>query len=217
MDELNETLKQLVAEACSFPLRSADRQRCIQKIYRRVMNSRKIWKESSLYYNDALQETWEYCCQHWEDYDPSLSAVTTWINNRLQWTLRKWRDRQIQEQDRRVNPVLTNDGTLLEPINRVASNPGTMQAMEIWHTTLTWVQTDPDGVLQQTYFRKRREINAQALFLKRFPSETSWQEIAREFNLTPAEVKDLPKFYNRSCLPLLRSFGVTQGYLEEQK
>jgi hypothetical protein len=77
------------------------------------------------------------------------------------------------------------------------------------------VQADPDGELQKTCFRNRPEINCQILFLKRFPAETPWSEIAAEFSLTPAEAKDLPKFYNRRCLPLVRKFGIAQGYIEE--
>ncbi|MGQ4650249.1 sigma-70 family RNA polymerase sigma factor [Lyngbya aestuarii] len=213
MSALHETLKQLVADACTHPPRSVARQQCIQEIYRLVVNSGKIWKENTPYYSDAFQETWEYCCQHLEDYNPKISAVTTWIDTRLKWTLKKWRDRQNQEQQRQANPIASDEDTPRHPLDNLASNPGASQAMQIWQATVTWVQQDPEGKLQQTCFRKRPEINAQALFLKRFPSETPWQEIAQEFELTPAQAKDLPKFYNRNCLPLLREFGVVQGYI----
>ncbi|MGJ3252217.1 MAG: sigma-70 family RNA polymerase sigma factor [Elainellaceae cyanobacterium] len=215
MSALNDTLKQLVADACTHPSRSVERQQCIQEIYRLVMGSRKLWNETTPYYGDALQETWEYCCHHLDEYDPTLSAVTTWIDNRLKWTLKKWRDRQIRAQDRIVNPVPTEDGTMLNPLNTLASNPGIDRAEQIWYTTLSWVRDDPDDKLRTTCFRKRPDINAQVLFLKRFPSETPWQDIAHEFDLNAAEAKDLPKFYNRNCLPLLREFGIAQGYLEE--
>lgn len=216
MSALNETLKQLVADACTHPPRSVARQRCIQEIYRQVMKSGKLWKENTSYYSDALQETWEYCCQNLEQYNPSISAVTTWIDTRLKWMLRKWQSRQNREQRRQVNPIQTNDSKTPELVETLASNQDIGRVLQIWQTTITWVQKDPDGKLQRTCFRKRREINAQVLFLKRFPSETPWQDIAKEFNLTPAQAKDLPKFYNRNCLPLLREFGVAQGYIEEK-
>jgi hypothetical protein len=193
------------------------RQQCIQQIYQLVMRSGKLWKETTPYYEDALQETWEYCCQHLEEYDPTLSAVTTWIDNRLKWTLRKWRDRQISDQDRTVNPMQTDDGCTLNPLDTLVANPGIEHAEQIWYNTLHWVQTDPEAKLQATCFRKRQDINAQVLFLMRFPSETSWQDIAHEFDLNSLEAKDLPKFYNRNCLPLLREFGITQGYLEDRQ
>lgn len=217
MSALNETLKQLVIDACTHPPRSVERQQCIQQIYQLVMRSGKLWKENTPYYGDALQEAWEYCCEHLDEYDSTLSAVITWIDYRLKWTLKKWRDRQLREQTRITHPIQTEEGNTLNPIDTLASDPGIEQAEQIWHNTLNWVRADPNGELQATCFRKRPEINAQVLFLKRFPSETPWQTIAQEFALTPAEAKDLPKFYNRNCLPLLRRFGVTQGYLEENQ
>lgn len=217
MSALNETLKQLVADACTHPPRGSARQWCIQEIYRLVMKSGKLWKENTLYYEDALQETWEYCCQHLEEYDPNLSAVTTWIDHCLKRTLRRWRDRQNREKQRQAHPIGSDEDTTIDPLDNLAAHPGSSQAIQMWQTTMTWVRDDPEGKLQQTYFRNRPEINAQILFLKRFPSETPWQDIANEFNLTPAEAKDLPKFYNRNCRPLLREFGVAQGYIEKTK
>jgi len=216
MSALNETLKQLVADACTHPPRSLERQRCIQEIYRLVMRSGRLWQESTPYYGDALQETWEHCCQHLEEYDPARSAVTTWIDNRLKWTLKKWRDRQLRDQERTANPVQTDSGDTLSPLDALSSNSSLDQAEQMWRTTLNWVRADPDGKLQATCFRRRPEINAQVLFLKRFPSETPWQEIAREFDLNQKDAENLPKFYNRNCLRLLREFGIAQGYLEEK-
>ena len=117
MSALNETLKQLVADACAHSHRSFERQRCIQEIYQRVMRSGRLWTENTPYYGDALQETWEYCCQHLDKYDPTLSAVTTWINNRLRWTLKKWRDRQLRDQNRMANPISTEDSNPLNPLD----------------------------------------------------------------------------------------------------
>ena len=75
------------------------------------------------------------------------------------------------------------------------------------------MKADPDQVLRNTYFQERPEINAQVVILKRLPPDVSWKEIAKEFNLNDAESKNLPKWYHRSCLPLLRRFGTNQGYL----
>jgi len=85
----------------------------------------------------------------------------------------------------------------------------------MWEKTLEWVQSDPDETLRSTCFRKRADINAQVLFLMRFPTQTPWKDIAQRFELNAAESTDLPKFYNRRCLPLLRAFGADQGFLTE--
>lgn len=217
MNALNDTLNRLVAEACKHSLRSVERQRYIQEIYRLVVRSGKLWKENTPYYGDAFQEAWEYCCQHLDEYDSNRSAVTTWIDNRLKWTLKKWRDRQHRDQNRTASPLQSDDGSTLNPLDTLPSNTSIDRAKQIWQNTLSWVKADPDNLLRTTCFRKRIEINAQTLFLRRFPSETSWRDIAQEFSLNAAEAKDLPKFYNRRCLPLLREFGTAQGYLEDPK
>lgn len=210
---LHQALQTLVAEASALPPASVRQQQILQEIYRRVMTAKKLWVEHAPYYSDALQDMWEYCFQHLEEYDPAIAGVTTWLNFCLKKQLRRHRDRWIRERDRKASPRLTDDSELLDPVDSLPARPAIEPTIDILETTLSWVKTDPEGTLRVTCFRKRPEISAQALFLQRFPDETPWQIIADQFGLTPAEAKDLPKFYNRHCLPLLRNFGYSQGYI----
>lgn len=213
MDNLNQTLQQLIADALANSIESVERQQQIQEIYRLVMKSKKLWKEYSPYYNDALQEMWEYCCQHLEEYDPTVCGVITWLDNCLKKRLRYYRDVRKRENQRQVFAIQQDDGTTFDPSEHLPASADIQPVLEIWQETLNWVQSDPDERLRNTVFRKRQEINAQALFLMRFPDETPWSAIAERFQLTSAEAKDLPKFYNRRCLPLLREFGSLRGYI----
>ncbi|MGC9505785.1 sigma-70 family RNA polymerase sigma factor [Baaleninema sp.] len=215
MDDLNERLCQLVVEARRYPLGSVERQRRLCQIYRLVSQSGKLWRDSAPYYNDALQEMWEYCFDRLEEYDPRVKRVTTWLDDELKRRLRRYRDRQRRETHRKVAPLKTEDGSTFDPVDGLPAREDVRPALDIWYNTLDWVRRDPDGRLQNTYFRHRRDINCQVLFLKRFPTETPWKTIAEEFNLDDAATKDLPKWYNRRCLPLLRDFGVANGYLDE--
>jgi len=210
---LHHTLQTLVAEASALPPASVRRQQLLQEIYRQVMTAKKLWVEHEPYYGDALQDMWEYCLQHLDEYDPAIAGVTTWLNFCLKKQLRRHRDRWIRERDRKANPRLTTDGEILDPVDSLPAQSALEPVLEILGTTLAWVKTDPEGTLQSTCFRKRPDISAQTLFLKRFPDETPWQTIAEHFGLNPAEAKDLPKFYHRHCLPLLRNFGISQGYI----
>ncbi len=210
---LHQTLQTLVAEASALPPASVQRQQILQEIYRRVMTAKKLWVEHEPYYGDALQDMWEYCFQHLDEYDPAIAGVTTWLNFCLKKQLRRHRDRWIRARDRKANPRLTDDGELLDPVDTLPARPGIEPTIDILETTLNWVKADSEGKLRATCFRKRPEINAQALFLLRFPDETPWQTIAGRFGLNSAEAQDLPKFYNRNCLPLLRNFGFSQGYI----
>ena len=177
----------------------------------------RLWKERTLYYNDALQQMWEYCCQHPEEYDPNLKQVITWLDDELKKRLRRYRYAQKKQRERQLTALSTDSGKITDPVDNLKARPDIQPVLDIWSKTLNWVQTDPEGVLHSTCFRKRPEVNCQALFLGRFPTETPWNKIAERLELTPAEAKDLPKWYNRRCLPLLRKFGAERGYIEESK
>ncbi|NEP08886.1 MAG: hypothetical protein F6K14_01260 [Symploca sp. SIO2C1] len=77
--------------------------------------------------------------------EASHRAVTTWIDTRLKWTLQKWRDRQNRQKQRQANPIGLDDGNTINPLDNLASNLGASRAMQIWQTTIRWVQEDPDG------------------------------------------------------------------------
>ncbi len=213
MEDFNQYLRQLVTEAANHPVGNPLRQRKLQELYRLVMKSGKLWKEYTPYYNDALQQMWEYCCQHPEDYDSTRGNVITWLDYNLKKRLRNFRDAICRKQQREAIVIQTENGQNLDPVENVAAHTDIQPTLDIWQQTLHWVKTDPDGVLRNTCFRKRADINCQTIFLMRFPSEAPWQTIAEKFALTPTEAKDLPKWYNRKCLSLLRKFGVSQGYI----
>lgn len=213
MDDLNENLQPLIADALTYPVGSVKRQQKVQRIYQLVMKSKKLWKEYSPYYNDALQEMWEYCCQHLEEYDPTVCGVITWLDDRLKKRLRYNRDVRNRKWNQQAFAIQTDEGTTFDPIENLTAPSDIQPILEIWQETLNWVQADPEERLRNTLFRRRQDINAQILFLMRFPSETPWSSIAERFQLTPAETKDLPKFYNRRCLPLIREFGISRGYI----
>ncbi len=216
MDDLNQILRTLVAEACNYPPKSLERRQRLSEVHRLVMQSGKLWKEYTPYYNDALQEMWEFCCQNPELYDPTLKSVITWLDDYLKKRLRNFRDAKYRQQRREVTAMRTESGETTDPVVAIPAHPDIQPVLEIWEKTLDWVETDPDQELCSACFRKRCQVNCQALILRRFPPETPWPAIAAEFNLTPSEAKDLPKVYNRKCLPLLRKFAISQGYVEEK-
>ena len=174
-----------------------------------VTSSGKLWQENTPYYHDAVQVTWIYFCQNLEKYDSSRASLITWINNYLRWRLQDFRQEEAASNARTVSG--SGAGELTDPIAALPAPPDITPMLE---ETRDWVETDKDGELRHTIFRGRPEINAQALILQRLPPDTPWDTIVAEFQLTPVEAKDLPKFYSRKCLPLLRKFGSKQGYLE---
>ena len=216
MNELDLKLRELIATALLYPSQSLERQQVLAQMHLLVMKSGKLWREHTSYYNDALQEMWEYCCEHLEEYNPDIKGPIVWLDDELKKRLRRMRDGKYRQQRRFITIKQTEQGVTNNPIDDIVSSPDIQPAIEIWEKTIQWVQEDPERRLTSICFRKRPKINAQALILRRLPPNTlSWKTIGAEFNLNPAEAKDLPKFYNRKCLPLLREFGLSQGYIEQ--
>ncbi|NEQ96980.1 MAG: sigma-70 family RNA polymerase sigma factor [Cyanothece sp. SIO2G6] len=214
MNQLEHQLEHLVACACDSPPNSPQRQRFLQELHYCVTTSGKLWWEAVPYYNDALQDMWVYCFQNLEAYDSNIAGVITWLDANLRRFLRRYRDRAQRDQSRHLSTFTNDGGEARHRVDTIPSPPDVSPWLQMWEQTVKWVRTDPDDTLTNTYFRQRPEINAQTLFLLRFPDETPWKAIAAQFNLTPAEATDLPKFYNRRCRPLLRAFGKNQGYLD---
>ena len=214
MNELEERLRQLVTDACSHRAGSAARQKNLTRIIRLVTN--KLWKESTPYYQDALQQTWVYFCQNicegntGEPYNPSRGSVVTWLNFYLK---RRLQDFYIDDQKQKAKNVSTYVGkfelgeTEHDTIENLAANPDVPLLLE---DVRRWVETDPDGELSTIHITNHPKVTAQVLILRRLPPEESWKTLAAEFNLS---ISTLSSFYQRQCLPRLRNFGQSEGYL----
>jgi hypothetical protein len=215
MDKLEERLRQLVTQACSHQAGSATRQKHLTNIIRLITN--KLWKEHTPYYQDALQQTWVYFCQNicegntGEPYTPSRGSVITWLNFYLK---RRLQDFYIDEQKQKakIASSQTNQFSLGEeqtpnPVENLPANPDIPSLLE---EVINWVQTDPDGELSSIHLTNHPNITVQVLILRRLPPEASWKDLSVEFNLS---ISTLSSFYQRQCLPRLRKFGETEGYL----
>lgn len=207
VDNLNQQLHQLVAEACLYPAKSLLRRQKLNEIVRVVMKSGKLWKENAPYYNDALQQTWLYFCRNLEQYNPDSCSIITWLNNCLKWRLQDLRSLEAKQQ---VRTVSSSTLETEETINLIENLPASPNISSILEETYKWVETDPDGSLHSTHVRDRPDVTCQILILRRLPPETPWKTIAVEFNLPPSTA---PNFYKRECLPRLRKFALKQGYI----
>lgn len=212
MTQLYEQLNQLVTAACSHPPGSAQRQRNLTKIIRLV--SKKLWQEHSPYYQDALQKTWIYFCQNicegktGNPYDSSRGSVVTWLNFYLKKRLQDERINDRDKQSKTVSASKGKNGENLDPINSVAAPPDVPTLLE---DIREWVETAAvDSDLRSTHIKGHRELTCQVLILRRLPPETSWKTLSEEFNVS---ISTLSSFYQRQCLPRLRKFGESEGYL----
>ena len=207
MIALEQQLKQLVQETCQHPQGSVARQRALTSLIRLINRSQKLWKDSSNYYEDALQLTWLYFCRNLCEaltaksaYDSDRSNVITWMNAYLK---RRLQDMYIENQQQQLQHVLEEgeDCKITNQIvDRIVAPP---QPSNLLDQVRQWVELDKNKVLQRTYVRDRADVNAQVLILRRLPPESSWQILAQEFALP---ISTLSSFYQRKCIPLLKEF-----------
>lgn len=214
--ELEKQLRQLVVEISGYPIDSVERQSAFSKVVQLVMRSRKLWRESTPYYPDALQEMWEYCFQNIDHpeqgYNPDICGVVTWLDDRLKKILRRHRDRARRQRSRQAFSTQLQDGQVLDPVDRLMAPPDPQSALDLWIQLLEWVKADPEEILSSRVCLRYPHINAQTLLLRRLPpDEQSWDIIATDLS---ANKTYIAQWYSRYCNPLLRTWGKSQGYLD---
>lgn len=217
MSDLDTELRQLVEEACKHPPGSLPRQKGMTQVIRLVTG--KLWSENVPYYQDALQQTWIYFCQNLceattgDRYNPERSTVTTWLNYYLR---RRLQDFYIDRQKQQVRTVSgkvktsrsgESSAEVVDPIDILPANP---DVPPILNEVRAWAEADKTGELRRVHIEGHPQVNCQELILRRLPPETSWKDLSAEFGLT---VSTLSSFYQRQCLPRLRKFGESQGYI----
>ncbi|MBD2456005.1 sigma-70 family RNA polymerase sigma factor [Nostoc sp. FACHB-87] len=216
MMELDEELRNLVIQACGYPPGSPQRQKLLTKIIR--LTSGRLWRESTPYYQDALQQTWLYFCRNICDgltgqtYDPSYGTVVTWLNAYLKRRLQDFYLNYHREQALTVPLQVRQswqggNGEIVDLTDNLQATP---QVPPILENVEIWAKIDADGELRGTYVKGRPDVNCQVLILKRLPPEVSWKELSEEFGLP---VPTLSSFYQRQCLPRLRNFAESEGIL----
>lgn len=207
MSDLDVQLRAWITEACRHPPGSPLRQRHLTKVIRAV--SGKLWRENVAYYQDAVQQTWVYFCKNiCGGYNPDLGTVATWLNAYLK---RRLQDFYIDTQKRRNQEISTwqdKSGEVVDVIDGLADERGDVEP--IWEKVKAWAQADDTGELRAIHIEGHPHVNCQVLILRRLLSETSWKVLAEEYGIA---VPTLSSFYRRQCMPRLRNFGESEGYV----
>ncbi len=194
--------------ASQYPPGSRERNHYLTKIIRVI--TPKLWRVYSPYYADALQQTMLYFSRAvCTTFDPDRASIVTWLNAYLRYRHRDLVREAAQDQARTV-PVdaefaklSDRKGYVLEAI--VSSDYGARDQLD---RLMDWVEQDPDGVLRRVHLTGRPDINGQQLLrLRLSPQTKSWQAISQQLG---QKVPTLSSFYQRKCLPLLRSFWLDQ-------
>lgn len=209
MSDRDQQIRDLVTQACQHPPGSLLRQRYLTQVIRLV--TPRLWREAVPYYPDALQKTWLYFCKNiCNGYDPTLGSVPTWLNAYLKRRLQDGYNAVIKKTNTEVAPVrYDKDGEAINVIETVPDRRGDVEPL--WEKVRDWAEADPTGELRQIHIKGHPEVNCQVLILRRLLSETSWQALADEYGIA---IPTLSSFYRRQCMPRLRNFGETEGYIQ---
>ncbi|MFW5763187.1 MAG: sigma factor [Coleofasciculus sp.] len=205
--DIDQQLRQLVAQTCQYPRRSLQRRRCLDQLIRAIAQSGKLWRENTPDYEEALQLTWLYLCRNIENYDPARATVITWLDAYLKQRLKDLFRKRCQQLHHESQPPPDWEN----PTDPIENLPDTHPDIPpILAETRQWAESDPEGELSNSHIRGRPDITCQVLILRRLPPETEWRKLEAELN---CKVSTLATFYQRHCVPLLRKFGESQGYL----
>lgn len=203
MTHQNAYINRLVTEACRYPPGHRIRQKRLTQIIRLV--SKKLWKEESSYYEDALQKTWIYFCQNLcecktgKAYNADKASVATWLNTYLK---RRLQDGRNACQKERLICTTHRVGDTIDGLAAKPDIPPLLQEVE------QWAKTAPH--LEQAHVFNQPHITARLLILERLPPETPWKVLSARLNVP---MGTLSSFYQRQYLRFLREFGRAQGYL----
>ncbi|WP_254012804.1 sigma-70 family RNA polymerase sigma factor [Limnofasciculus baicalensis] len=210
----DELFRQLVCQTCRYPRKSLERRKGLNKLIQAIIKSDRLWRENTPYYEDALQQTWLYLCRNLceadtakEKYNPERSRVTTWLDRYLR---RRLQDFEISEWERNkieISLPIADSENQNDPIDNL---PAPSDIPNMLDVIRDWAETDSDGELRNIHIKGRSELTCQLLILRRLPPETDWKSLSEEFNCS---ISTLANFYQRQCLPRLRRFGESQGYL----
>jgi hypothetical protein len=208
METLREQLNEVIAEACRYPIGSKERQKYLTKIIRLIAH--ELWQENTPFYEDALQQTWIYFCNNLcesktaKAYNQEQASVITWLNAYLK---RRLQDFRLENQKQQTEFLQISEVNFPSLVERQGAKPDIPPILD---EIRKWVETDEQNQLSQISLRSHPNITCQILILRRLPPETSWKTLASEWGVS---VSTLSSFYQRRCLPCLREFGRSQGYL----
>ncbi len=207
-------LQQLIEQTCQHPPGSLERNRKLTRLILAIQASGKLWQERIPYYEEALQQTWIYLCRNLceactgRQYDPERAAITTWLDAYLKRRLQDFRIQEYEERTRRANLSSLDEADKADAIAQLPAPPNTPPMLE---ETLHWIETDPTGELSSTAIKERPDLTCQVLMLRRFPGQDdSWKTLEVELNCSTSTMAN---FYQRQCVPRLRKFAESQGYL----
>lgn len=209
MVDIVQYLHQLIAEACSYPRGSLERNRKLTEIIFLMQNSGRISRNGQLNqfdYEDVLGKTWLYFCRNLceavtaqTSFDPERANVFTWFNSYLKYRICDRLKEIEEERNNQIQPQCDLKGQSIDPITSIPYTSPTPRLIDEIHQ---WLE-DNQISLSRIHLRDCSEANVYSLILHHLVFDISWPILAQKFQ---APTSTLSNFYNKQCLPLLKKW-----------
>jgi hypothetical protein len=213
---LYQDLDSLVIQICQETLNIWKRKRCLTQLVTKMKNSGLIWKKDVPYYEDAVQEQWEFFCSNlWESrtgtqYDRTRSNPITWFNNCLQWRLLTFAQKIAEENQRRCqNEKILEDGQLVNLIEILPAEDEThiIECIQCFEEVQNWIETNPEGILN-AHIRGRKDLTCQVI-LRSLLSGKTFTQMAAEYGCA---YQTIYGFWKNKCRPHVQAFRENHDY-----
>ncbi|MEG3989956.1 hypothetical protein QUA13_22850 [Microcoleus sp. S28C3] len=206
---LYQELDRLVTQISQHPP-GWKRSRLLNQLLTKMKNSGLIWKENLPYYEDALQEQWDFFSSNLcesrtgTQYDRTRGNVITWFNYYLKRRLQNLALRLERENNRRCSSkTIFKEGKKIEKIEDLPDRDRThiLETAQLFTELQAWIDTDPDRVLSK-HVRGRPDITCQVI-LKGLSAGKSFTVLAAELSCS---YSTLYAFHRVQCRPHLQIF-----------
>lgn len=210
-DVLDNQLRQLVSEAQQHPPNSTQRRTALNRLIKKIQESGKLnrfvkWQNLPDFediYHEAQAITFTEICNKIDKYYPE-HKVMAWVNQILEW---RFHDilRQIRNRPRTFS--LDELNSINNDASSHASKESSRVQKEIQEKDISenhqktedellreFLESDPEGILQNTYIGEDKNANLQKLLLMRL-NEEKWSEISQKLG---HPIPRLSELYQRS-------------------
>jgi DNA-directed RNA polymerase specialized sigma24 family protein len=197
--ELEQHLQQLAISAQKSPVGSHERRYFLNALIKSLMSSGKLYRPSLIKadhgaYQDALQNVFLYIVQNIDRYEPAKANFLAWINAHLRFRfLDRISESLLESRSSSRRPLILKDDFDVD-VDEIVSPSTTSLSDEL----RDFLETDPTGLLRNTYLAAHPSVNFQTIVLFRIEGK-SWREISA---ITNIPIPTLSSFYQRSLQEL---------------
>jgi hypothetical protein len=229
-DEVEIQLRQQLDAVWTAPLQSAQRAKAMSRLLGMVRQFPGIRRVNHQDYLLALNQTWEWMSRNIDEFQASTDSLerdlVQWINGYLYWRIRDIYhststgqqlmslDEEVFDRGETYLDLLSATGAIGVNLQTLDEQIAVLQQQadrEVATQIEAWIESDPDGQLQNCHPRSRSGCHCQVLsyrMIVRDPPD-SFTQIATELNIP---YQTLVSRWKRSCLPLLQAQARSFGY-----